>query len=88
MKLELTQGCICDSFTADGKPLVDLDGIDLKVILVEAVNKIVIKKINEEDKSGLQRIIQDIVETFYDTYEASEPCECCGDYVETYTLTI
>jgi hypothetical protein len=30
-----------------------------------------------------------MVEDFSDTYKCSDqPCECCGDYVETYTMEV
>lgn len=36
-----------------------------------------------------ENILREIVEGFPDTYKSSdEPCECCGDYVETYKMEV
>lgn len=43
----------------------------------------------ERYKKLAENILREMVEVFYDTYECSdEPCECCGDYVETYTMKV
>lgn len=90
MKLELTEGCICDSFTADGKDINSMSGQELKDILKAVVAKITDTKYEDENKvSYLQTILRDIVLLYYDEYEIDdEPCECCGDFIDTYTMTI
>lgn len=90
MKLELTEGCICDSFTVDGKDINSMSGQELKDILKAVVAKITNTKYEDENKvSHLQTILRDIVSLYYDEYEIDdEPCECCGDWVETYTMTV
>jgi hypothetical protein len=90
MKLELTEGCICDSFTADGKDINSMSGQELKDILKAVVAKITNTKYEDENKvSYLQTILRDIVSLYYDEYEIDdEPCDCCGDFVETYTMTV
>jgi hypothetical protein len=90
MKLELTEGCICDSFTADGKDINSMSGQELKEILKAVVAKITNTKYEDENKvSYLQTILRDIVSLYYDEYEIDdEPCDCCGDFVETYTMTV
>lgn len=37
----------------------------------------------------LYNLAYHITEHFYDDYNMDdEPCDCCGDYVETYTMEI
>lgn len=90
MKLELTEGCICDRFTVDGKDINSMSGRELKDILKVVVAKITDTKYEDENKvSHLQTILRDIVSLYYDEYEIDdEPCECCGDFVETFTMNI
>ena len=87
MKIEIIQGCICDSFEIDGKPINDCTIDELKDALTNAT-AYVVSKANDERISDLQIAIRDLVELFGD-YECSEDaCECCGDFVETYTMEI
>jgi hypothetical protein len=90
MKLKITEGCICDSFTADGKDINSMSGQELKDILKAVVAKITNTKYEDENKvSYLQTILRDIVSLYYDEYEIDdEPCECCGDFIDTYTMTV
>ena len=63
---------------------------ELKDILEVVVAKITSTKYEDENKiSHLQYILRDIVVLFYDEYESDdEPCECCGDFVGTYTMDV
>lgn len=90
MKLELTEGCICDSFTADGKDIYSMSEKELKDILKTAVAKITTTKYEDENKIyQLQNTLYEIVSRFYDEYECdNEPCECCGDFVETFKMEV
>lgn len=90
MKLELIEGCICDSFTVDGKDIDLMSESELKDILKAVVAKITDTKYEDENKvSHLQTILRDIVSLYYDEYEIDdEPCECCGDWVDTYIMNV
>ena len=89
MTLTLTTGCICNQFEVDGIKVMDCDESQLKHLLINATQKIVSKELNDYQKGMLQNILMYMVEDFYDTYESDDcPCECCGDYVETYTMEI
>ena len=90
MRIELTQGCICYSFTADDRQLIDMSAEELKDILNRVVKKVISKTdMDEWKKSYLQDAIRVLVEDFPDEYEsAEEPCECCGDWVETYYMEV
>lgn len=83
MQVVLTEGCICDSLTVDGVEEIDLTNEQrLKVIdhIYEWMKK---------HPENLNNILQDMVSTFYNNYESSDhACECCGDYVTTFTWDI
>ena len=79
MKLELIRGCICGSLNVDGTEEIDLTDDQRKEVL---------KKIFEHLKpEDLNYVMQDLIETFGE-YSCGEPCECCGDFVETWTWEI
>lgn len=63
---------------------------ELKDILQRVVKKVVSKAdMDVWDKNYLQEAIRVLVENFSDKYESSdEPCECCGDWVETYYMEV
>lgn len=90
MKIERTTGCICDCFEADGKPMCSMSEEELKCILLRVAQKIASRgEMCENQKCDLQSIIGLMVESFPDECECSEePCECCGDYVETYIVEV
>ena len=90
MKIEIVRGCIADRFDVDGKPMMDMSEEELKDILLRVVNKVTQREnMDEWKKAYLRDAIRLLVEDFYDTYESSdEPCDCCGDWVETYTLEL
>ena len=89
MRIELTKGCTCDSFEVDGVKIMDCDEPQLKHLLINITQKIVSKELNFMERADLEYILMLMVDNFRDTYEcSSEPCECCGDYVETYTMKI
>lgn len=90
MKLKIIKGCVCDRFTVDGKDIDSLNEKELKDILKAAVTKITTTKYEDENTVYyLQNILYEIVSRFYDEYESDdEPCECCGDFVETFKMEV
>lgn len=90
MRLELTEGCICNSFTADGKDIYSMSVKELKDILKATIEKITtIEKEDENITYHLQTILREIVSLFYDEYVSDdEPCDCCGDWVRTYITNV
>lgn len=83
MQIELTRGCISGSLTVDGTEeihLTDEQRMEIK------------KRIGEwlcSSKISLNELLVLLAENFYDDYESDdEPCECCGDFAETYKLKI
>ena len=90
MKIELTEGCICDSFEIDGKTLDEFSVEELKEILVKVTNKIVSNtKIDDSTRYKYHSVLYNMTQQFYDEYNCDKtPCECCGDYVETSIMHI
>ncbi|MBP3732214.1 MAG: hypothetical protein J6I84_03105 [Bacilli bacterium] len=80
MKLELTRGCICDSLTVDDEEEIDL---------TDDVRKEVLRKIFEALRpEDLNYVLQELIPCFGEYECDPEPCECCGDFVETYKWEI
>lgn len=80
MILRMVRGCICDSLSVDGKEEIDLTDEERQEVL---------KKIFEHLKpQDLNNILQDLIEMFGEYECDDEPCETCGDYVETHTWEI
>lgn len=93
MKIEITQGCTADAFTVDGKP-INLISDEMLLGILNRMARTISYQYREldlpyEQRSGLENILQRMVEAFPDKIEHSEePCEFCGDYVEIYTKNI
>ena len=80
MKIQLTRGCIAGSLTIDGKEEIHLTDEQRQEVLQHIINHL-----KPED---LNYVLQDLAETFGEYESDDEPCETCGDYVETYTWEI
>lgn len=87
MKIEVVNGCTAYSFEIDGKPIHDCTVDELKDVLAKA-NAYVVSKADDECVSDLQIAIRNLVELFGDFECSEDACECCGDFVETYTLEL
>ena len=82
MKLKLVRGCICGSLTAD-----DIEEIHM----TDKERSEVCNKIGDwikENPDQLNYVMQALIPELGDYKCDSEPCECCGDFVETYTWEI
>lgn len=89
MRLELTEGCICGSFYAGGRPVHELSGEELKDLLRSMTDKVFASDLDDGKSGCIQEVLRMFTECFCDTYECSdEPCEACGDYMETYTINV
>lgn len=84
MKLELTKGCVCTGISVDNTPIKLLTPQE-RIELRQKLCKYILEK---HDDFSLFDITEFILDRNYDTYEISEPCECCGDCVETTTLEL
>ena len=80
MILKMVRGCIADSLTVDGKEEIDLTDVERREVL---------RRIFEHLKpENLNETMQVLIERFGDCETDDEPCETCGDYVDTYTWEI
>lgn len=85
MKIELTHGCNCQAFEADGMPINQMPIKDIKDIVMKQMEV----ALQSEQYYDLYNLAYFLTEHFYDDWnQTDEPCECCGDYVETYTMEI
>lgn len=80
MKLELVRGCVAGSLNVDG-----IEEVDMTDEQRQAVLDAIFKHLKPAD---LNYVLQDLIETFGEYEFDDQPCECCGDYVETYTWEI
>lgn len=80
MKLEYTEGCICDSISVDGIESIDMDINDFKKVVTLLL-------IRENDLSVLQTTFMECMQS-QGEFMRSGPCGCCGDFITTYTLEI
>lgn len=80
MKLEYTDGCICDSLTVDGIETADMPINDFKKVLYQLIDR-------ETDLGTLQSIMIKLMEQ-QGEYEDLGHCSCCGDYITKYTLEL
>jgi hypothetical protein len=76
----MVRGCIHDSLRVDGKEEIDLTDEERQVVL-----KNIFEYIKPKD---LNNVLQEFVQIFGEYECDDEPCETCGDYVETYTWEI
>lgn len=82
MKLELTQGCITGWLGADGIAEHEMDE-QMRARVFDEIFRFL--KIKSDGLNQLMRLVLEI----YGDYECDgEPCECCGDTVDTWTLTL
>lgn len=82
MKLEMTTGCIADWLGADGILEVEMD---------DATRAKVYNKIFEFLKTqndGLNQLMQFTLKLYGEYSCDSEPCECCGDTIDKWTLDL
>ena len=84
MKIHYTTGCTFNDLSIDGQNVNDISIDELKDICKKLID-------NYNDSDDLQQIIIDYIYNSdraeldeYDSYK----CETCGDYVETFDLSL
>ena len=80
MLLKMVRGCMADSLTVDGKEEMDLTSGERKEVLKRIFDHLGPKDLNE--------VMQVLIERFGDCETDGQPCETCGDYVDTYTWEV
>lgn len=81
MKLEYTEGCICDSLSVDGVESIDMDIDSFKDVLHKLLDR-------ETDLGTLQEVFMVLMAQQGEYERSDRPCSQCGDYITTYTLEI
>lgn len=82
MNLQLVRRCVCDSLTVDGKEEINLTDTERQ----EAMNKIA--DWLKQNLDELNYLLQWFIVQYGEYTSIDEPCECCGDYIETYNSEI
>ena len=83
MKLKMVIGCMCDSLTVNNIEEMNLTDNQRKNIIHR------IYTWYRKHPEQLNNLLQYFIESNCDTVDMSEkPCECCGDFVETYEMEI
>ena len=80
MTIRMIRGCICGSLSVNGKEEIDMTDEERQVVL-----KTIFEHFRPQD---LNYVLQDLVERFGEYECDDEPCETCGDYIESYTWEI
>ena len=80
MILKLTQGCICDSLTIDGKEEIDLSPQEKAHVMNMLLAFL--------GKQELNSLLVNVLDIYGDMECSDTPCECCGDTVCTTTLEV
>lgn len=80
MELKFTEGCTCFSLEVDEK---DFNDFSLK-----EKREILHKIIDNSDEQTLKEILMKYIQLEYDNYESDGPCDCCGDWIDTYHKVI
>lgn len=79
MDIELIKGCVYGHLTIDD---------ELEIEMTDEQRREIKKKICEwilNEETSLNTLLITLIDRYHDSYECdSEPCECCGDYVETF----
>lgn len=84
MKIELTDGCICTGMCVDGTLISEMNEEqrhEVRKALCEYI-------LNHEDVFDLFCLGEFVVTRTDSEYSYSGPCECCGDYIETWKMEI
>lgn len=77
MTLTMTEGCMANSLTADGKEEIDMTDNERREVL-----KAIFEHLRPQD---LNYVMQTLIPMFGDCEWDDEPCPTCGDTVTTYT---
>jgi hypothetical protein len=86
MKIELVRGCIADRFDIDDKPAYAMSVEELKTAFSKVCEYIL--QLPQEQPYNLRDALYNLVETFAPFECSEDACECCGDFIETYTLEL
>lgn len=84
MKINYTRGCICDDLFVDNENFYTLSLGERKKILHKIINNCGHNDIDY----FFQQVLIEMVKATGEYTCSDEACECCGDFIESYTLKI
>lgn len=87
MNTKIIEGCMSASVEVNGVSINEYTLDELKDILI-VVTDHVVDKATEDDMYELKTAIRNLIEMFGEHEGDDEPCDCCGDFVDTYTLDV
>ena len=77
MKIKMTEGCTCDSFTIDDKDIEDVSDAKLRTCLTSIIH-------NEDRQTLIDMLIHYTRD--FGKFSIGNMCECCGDCICTYEV--
>lgn len=80
MRLILTEGCIVDNFT--------IDGMDASNINIGILRGLCCRAVDTMYKEGIIELLIKLCRDLGNYSSSKEPCECCGDTIDTYELEL
>ena len=84
MRIELKQGCVCDSLTIDGKEEINLTDDERAKVWYTVCDYLISNGKHEH----LNELLQFMAIRYGEYHIGDKPCECCGDIIETYTMKL
>lgn len=81
MKLKYVDGCICTSLSVDDVESIDMNPEDFRKVIHQLVDKV-------EDFAVLQDLFTNCMESLGYYHCSEHACDCCGDYITTYTYEL
>lgn len=84
MKIEVIDGCVCTGMYIDGTPISEMSE-DQRHEVRKALCEYIMEHEDEIDLFRLGAIVVSIADS---EYSYSQPCECCGDCIETWKMEI
>lgn len=82
MILKKISGCVADSLSANNIEEIDMTDEQRQNVIDHICKEL--KKHPEQ----LNYVLQELIPIFGDFTSTDKPCECCGDYIDTYTWVI
>lgn len=82
MNMVLSEGCIANELSINDIQEINMTDTQRKVVIHKIMNWY------KKNPGKLNNLLQYFIEANCDYYDISEPCECCGDCVCTYKITI
>lgn len=83
MKIELIDGCVCTGMYIDDTSISEMSEEQR-----HKVRKVLCEYITEDKTISLFELAKFVCANADSEYSYSDPCECCGDCIETWKMEI